>query len=264
MSYANTQLHDIPKGETFFRAGSMVGLQWRTRWRVGDLVLDSSPGLTEIPEQVKDLLPKDEPMTPGLLYVGIATLTGSVLGRSREWEPRKRVSSVHSRRILGPGSAPVRVILPPTALVLSLAYFLPKTFANVSDYTSSLEAAYVPSIHTQRLQLQHSLSKSLGTASKTYSSTKDSLGENVRWARKEVESKTGLKVAENAGQHSPVSTIAEQAKGAFARIQDETKKLGDKASGVVEGVVEEVKVKADKVLGDTGVTKEEEPPKRLV
>lgn len=218
------------------------------------------------PEQVKDLIPKDEPMTPGLLYVGIATLTGSVLGRSREWETLNlnRDGTAHTHGIFDAGAAPIRVLLPPTALVLSLAYFLPKTFANVSDYTSSLEATYAPSLHSQRRELQQSLSKSLGAASNTYSSTKESLSQNVRWARKEVEHKTGLKVGENTSQQSSVPTIVEQAKGAFSRIQDETKKLGDKASGVVEGVVEEVKVKADKVLGDTGVTKEEEPPKRLV
>jgi len=35
-------------------------------------------------EQIKDIIPKDEPMTPGLLYVGVATLTGSVIGRNRK------------------------------------------------------------------------------------------------------------------------------------------------------------------------------------
>ena len=35
---------------------------------------------------MKAIVAKDEPMTPGLLYVGVATLTGSVLGRRREFD----------------------------------------------------------------------------------------------------------------------------------------------------------------------------------
>lgn len=36
-----------------------------------------------VERQVKEIIPEDEPMTPGLLYVGVATLTGSVIGRRR-------------------------------------------------------------------------------------------------------------------------------------------------------------------------------------
>jgi organizing structure protein 2 len=34
--------------------------------------------------EVKSVLPKDEPLTPGILYVGVAGLAGSVFARNRE------------------------------------------------------------------------------------------------------------------------------------------------------------------------------------
>jgi hypothetical protein len=34
--------------------------------------------------EVKSVLPKDEPLTPGILYVGVAGLAGSVLARNSE------------------------------------------------------------------------------------------------------------------------------------------------------------------------------------
>ena len=40
--------------------------------------------LSFLAAQVKELVPKDEPITPGILYVGAATLAGSVFGRYRE------------------------------------------------------------------------------------------------------------------------------------------------------------------------------------
>ncbi|KAG8875435.1 hypothetical protein FRB98_007804 [Tulasnella sp. 332] len=204
-----------------------------------------------VEQRVKEIIPKDEPMTPGLLYVGVATLTGSILGRNR--------------------IAPVRFLLPPTALVISLAYFLPKTFANVSTYTSSLERTYIPTFQDNRQQIQKSISDSLFSSSKALSNTRDRLSANIDWARKEVESSTGLKIGgHGVGTTSPnlqptAAPIGEQISGSISRIQDEVKKLGVKAGDAVEGVAEDVKIKT---LGTetaaAGTKKEEDYPKRLV
>lgn len=61
-----------------------------------------------------------------MLYIGVATLTGSVLARGR--------------------SLPLRLLLPPTLLVASSYHFLPKTSTNVSDYLGSLEDHYFPTL----------------------------------------------------------------------------------------------------------------------
>ncbi len=51
--------------------------------------------------KVKELVPKDEPITPGILYVGVATLAGSVFGRYRESETPASYLPLHSLRVPG-------------------------------------------------------------------------------------------------------------------------------------------------------------------
>jgi len=184
-------------------------------------------------------------MTPGLLYVGVATLTGSVLGRNR--------------------IAPIRILLPPTALIASLAYFLPKTFSNVQDYASSLEGTYFPGFAGARQNFQRQISSSLGTASRNYTHAKEGVEDNMKWARRELENKTGLKVGESntrADLGEKVNPVSQQ--DTLAKIQDEAKKLGEKAGKAVDEVVTGLKEKADRVRGDRVVDQQEEPPERLV
>lgn len=75
-------------------------------------------------DRVKALIAPDEPLTPALLYVGVASLSGSILARNR--------------------SVLTRVILPPTFLFLSFKYFLPKTTQNISEYAGSLKEEHFP------------------------------------------------------------------------------------------------------------------------
>ena len=42
-------------------------------------------------EKVKEIVPADEPLTPGALYVAVATLTGSVIARPRGYSVRLRL-----------------------------------------------------------------------------------------------------------------------------------------------------------------------------
>ena len=78
---------------------------------------------------MKSLVAPDEPLTPGILYVGVATLTGSVLARNRIFW---------------------RLTLPPALFILSLNHFLPKTSHNVSSYLGSLEDAHFPAFTRSR------------------------------------------------------------------------------------------------------------------
>ena len=86
--------------------------------------------------RVKSLIPPDENLTPGALYVGVAALTGSVLARQR--------------------GLFLRFLLPPTLFVLSMNHFLPKTTQNISDYVMSLEREYAPGFaHTHETAIAH-------------------------------------------------------------------------------------------------------------
>ncbi|KAF8656153.1 hypothetical protein AX16_002722 [Volvariella volvacea WC 439] len=79
-----------------------------------------------VENRIKSIISPSEPLTPGLLYVGVATLSGSIIGRNRF--------------IL------TRLFLPPAFFFLSLNYFLPKTSHNLSDYLGSLEDTYFPTV----------------------------------------------------------------------------------------------------------------------
>jgi len=82
--------------------------------------------LIVIPGRVKSLIAPEEPLTPGILYVGVATLTGSIISRNR---------------IL-----PTRFFLPPLFFLVTLNHFLPKSSQNLSLYFSELEGRYAPSL----------------------------------------------------------------------------------------------------------------------
>ena len=77
-----------------------------------------------IPGRIKSIIAPDESLTPGVLYVGVATLSGSILARNR---------ALHTR-----------FLLPPLLLIISANHFLPKATHNLSDYLGSLEDEFIP------------------------------------------------------------------------------------------------------------------------
>ncbi|TFY56832.1 hypothetical protein EVG20_g8772, partial [Dentipellis fragilis] len=79
-----------------------------------------------VESRVKSLIAPDEPLTPGILYAGIAALSGSVLARTR--------------------GLPLRVLVPPTLFVLAAQQFIPKTSHNVATYAGELEERYTPGL----------------------------------------------------------------------------------------------------------------------
>nr|CRX79155.1 hypothetical protein [Leucosporidium scottii] len=81
---------------------------------------------------VKAMLPEDEDLNPGGLYVGVATLAGSILARNRN--------------IL------LRAGLPSAFFLASLSHFLPKTFDRVALMAEALERRYLPAFTGVRAQ----------------------------------------------------------------------------------------------------------------
>jgi organizing structure protein 2 len=103
------------------------------------LVPTTTPSLTIGPRtaRIKSFRDPTEPLNPGLLYTGISALTTSVLTRSR--------------------ALPIRVLLPPAALVSAFTYFLPGTASRVGSYVEELEDRYVPRFgEIRRTSVAHS------------------------------------------------------------------------------------------------------------
>lgn len=67
-----------------------------------------------------------------LASVGISTLLGSIMTRNR--------------------LLPLRIMTPPTFLIASTAYFLPKHFTNTTTYITALEKTYTPELYSWQSQ----------------------------------------------------------------------------------------------------------------
>ncbi|KAI9465824.1 apolipo protein O-domain-containing protein [Lactarius psammicola] len=145
-----------------------------------------------VEHRVKSLIAPDEPLTPGLLYVGVASLTGSILARNR---------AIFSR-----------VLLPPAFFYLSFKYFLPKTTQNVSAYAGSLEEKHFPSLAQKHaVAIAHSRMtwerlREAGIDGRD--KLQDGLGSTVR----KFQGLTGLKVEEALGHRTGVANkVVEEA-----------------------------------------------------
>ncbi|TKY88567.1 hypothetical protein EX895_002556 [Sporisorium graminicola] len=126
--------------------------------------------------EVKTLIPASEPLTPGLLYVGVTTLAGSIFTRYRAF--------------------PIRILTPPLALVVSLNYFNPHLASNLGAYYTQLEQKYVPALTEQRRNWQQQGKKYLDQTTKGVHELKDKTEQGVRSGLQTVEQQTGLKVAD--------------------------------------------------------------------
>ncbi|KAJ1025872.1 hypothetical protein NDA16_002498 [Ustilago loliicola] len=126
--------------------------------------------------EVKSLIPASEPLTPGLLYVGVATLAGSIFTRYRAF--------------------PIRILTPPLALIASLNFFNPHLAHNLGAYYTEVEQKYLPALTEQRRSLQNQGKKYLDSTTKNIHELKDKTEHGVRSGLETVEEKTGLKVAD--------------------------------------------------------------------
>jgi len=168
-------------------------------------------------DRVKALIAPDEPLTPALLYVGVASLTGSILARNR--------------------TVFTRVMLPPTLFLLSSKYFLPKTTQNVSAYAGSLEEKHFPSLaqkHSVAIaHTQMTWERLLAAGISGRDTVQDGLGSAVR----KVQELTGLKVHEALGRGA--TTASENGEEALRPVKDAAAEAGQPAEKAVEEKVEE-------------------------
>jgi len=171
-----------------------------------------------IERRIKSLIPVDEPLTPGFLYTGVATLTGSVITRNR--------------------MLPLRLLSPPLFFVLSFQQFLPKTSANVSEYLSSLEHTYFPRLaQTQDTAVAHT-ALSIEMAKDAYANGKQRLASGFGNVVDQLQNTTGLKLKEALGWGQGVAQEVEtKAKG----IVEATETQVTEIKGSLDKEVEESK-----------------------
>ncbi|KAJ8690804.1 hypothetical protein PTI98_012203 [Pleurotus ostreatus] len=132
-----------------------------------------------IEHRVKSIIAPDEPLTPALLYVGISTLTGSILARNR--------------------GLPTRILLPPVFLLASLNHFLPKTSANLSAYFSALEETYFPTLAEKHAIANAHSRMTWERVKEGTQSGREGVIKGVEGAVEWVQGATGLKVKETLG-----------------------------------------------------------------
>ncbi|KAG5650538.1 hypothetical protein H0H81_011881 [Sphagnurus paluster] len=189
-----------------------------------------------IENRVKAIISPNESLTPGLLYVGVATLTGSIIARSR---------------FIG-----ARLFLPPVFLFASAQQFLPQTTANLKAYLGLLEDTYFPNFSKK-----HAIANA--HTRMTWDHIKDATQNSREWvthgaevAVDKVQEATGLKLKETMGwaqKQAEVKVI--EAANAVEQRASEAKAVVEK---VIEEKVPEIKVGLEKVGEET---KEQVPPK---
>ena len=160
-------------------------------------------------DRVKSIISPDEQLTPGVLYVGVATLSGSILARNR--------------------FLPTRLFLPPVFLLVSTNYFLPKTSDNLMSYLASLEDTYFPTL-AQKHDIANAHTRM------TWERIKDSTENSRAWVNRGAEKTvhtiqelTGLKLRETLGWTHTVVQKAENGTGdrTFDRMKEKMEKKVD-------------------------------------
>jgi MICOS complex subunit MIC26 len=111
--------------------------------------------------------------------VGVATLTGTILARSRR--------------------LPTRILVPTLLFGLSTDYFLPQTTANVASYACSVGDAHFPGFAQARLGVVKEVREGVEKASAASKVGRERVGEVVRWGVDGVQELTGLKIREGWG-----------------------------------------------------------------
>ncbi|CAO1616235.1 unnamed protein product [Parajaminaea phylloscopi] len=155
---------------------AVVGATEDARQKVQGVVSEWIGVERKVERRVLDILPPDERLNPGALYVGVATLAGSVFGRYR--------------------SLPIRLVAPPLFFLGSLNYFLPKTSHNLSLYYQELEARHLPSsVKSQREQLSSSLRSMWGQTRDSLQTATQKVEGGWKGGLTKVQQETGLQVA---------------------------------------------------------------------
>jgi organizing structure protein 2 len=172
--------------------------------------------------RVKSLVAPDEPLTPGVLYVAVATLSGSVFARNR--------------------SIVARAFLPGALLVLSANHFLPKTTANVRAYASELEDTYTPG-------LAHIHNTGKAHTAMAYYRAQDALKDGYTVAERSlasalgrVQDTTGLKVKDaSAWGRVAADEVKTRTDGVLAAVKERAAAAEDQAKVKAVEIVDAVK-----------------------
>ncbi|KAJ3500001.1 hypothetical protein NLJ89_g9984 [Agrocybe chaxingu] len=170
-----------------------------------------------VEKRVKSIVTPEEPLTPNLLYIGVATLTGSILARNRIFA--------------------TRLLLPPLFLISSAQHFLPKTTGNLSAYLGSLEDTYFPTFAEK-----HEIAKahSAMTWERIKDATKngrEKINRGAVVAVDKVQELTGLKLKETIGwQKAKVEEVKQSveavAVNAEKKVEEAEKKVEEKKAEV--------------------------------
>jgi organizing structure protein 2 len=137
---------------------------------------------------VKSIFSPSEPLTPGILYVGVVTLTGTVLTRTR--------------------SLPTRLFIPPVFFLTSFHHFLPQTSANLGAYVFSLERAYMPMVAERHENMDASIRKGWMGVRNVVGEGRGRVTSAAETVVNRVQGATGLKLRETfgAGRDEDTST----------------------------------------------------------
>jgi len=132
-----------------------------------------------VEHRVKSIISPNEPLTPGLLYAGIATLTGSIIARNR--------------------MLATRLLLPPIFLIASANHFLPETIGNLSSYFGSLEETYFPSLSEKHDVAKAHTQMTWEKVKEATASSREQLNRGAIVTVEKVQEVTGLKLRETLG-----------------------------------------------------------------
>ncbi|KAK6910003.1 hypothetical protein I203_104030 [Kwoniella mangroviensis CBS 8507] len=144
-----------------------------------------------VEKEVKSILPADESLNPGLIYVLISGLSGSVLTRTR--------------------SLPIRFLAPPLFTLAAAPYFLPKTSHNIRKYISDLEDKNFPEFAARHDRF---VNTGIAHTQMTYNRFKDATEDLKEWSEKSLntlENKSGLQIS-NVISHNQVQKSLEKLK----------------------------------------------------
>lgn len=197
-------------------------------------------GFLHAADRVKAIISPNESLTPGLLYVGVATLTGSIISRNRF--------------IL------TRFIIPPLFLVASANHFLPQTTHNLSQYLGSLEDTYLPAVaQKHEVAKAHSL-MGWEMLKESTQNARAQVNQTAVKAVEKIQGATGLKIKETLGLSGEVKKEVKVADVVIVTEKVADQPVVEKTPVVIE-TVKEVPVPAPAPVEEKKV---EEEPKRLV
>lgn len=197
-------------------------------------------------DRVKSIISPQESLTPGLLYVGVATLTGSILARNR---------------LLA-----TRLVLPPVFLAVSAKHFLPKTTRNLTDYVGSIEDTYFPSFSEKHEIAKAHTAMTWERIKEATKNTRAHLNHGAVVVVEKVQEATGLKLRETLGwadeTKQRVEAKAVEVKEAVGRTVEEAKAATSEAVEEVKEVVE--KAESEEKAEHEKVEQERVEEKRLI